>query len=91
MRLTADVAAWLDDNEPQDEEDRRDLLRALETLSEAGDYAAFRKGGRTILRGWGDEPLFLKDAQAKALLLRFVAAIDFEKEKAGGFRSGDSG
>ncbi|WP_395666656.1 hypothetical protein [Methylocella sp.] len=91
MRLTDDVAAWLDDNEPQDEQDRRDLLRALETLSEAGDYAARRVAGRLVLSGWSDAPLFLRDAQAKAFLLRCVAAIDFEKEKGAGFRSGEGG
>lgn len=87
MRETTDLAGWLDDNEPQDEQDRQDVLRAIETLSEVGNYAAARRDGRLVVRGWSGVWLLVRNEQTKASLLREIAAIDFDAEEGQGFRN----
>ncbi|ACK51144.1 hypothetical protein Msil_2210 [Methylocella silvestris BL2] len=77
VATTTDIAGWLDENEPADEQDRHDFFRAVETLSEVGNYTAALRGGTLAVSGWSGQTLLLSGAKARAALLRQVEALDF--------------
>ncbi|PNG24483.1 hypothetical protein [Methylocella silvestris] len=86
VATTTDIAGWLDDNEPADEQDRQDFLRAVETLSEVGNYAAALRGAALAVSGWSGQTLLLSGAKAKTALLRQVETLDFADFEPEAFR-----
>ncbi len=74
---TTDIAGWLDDNEPADEQDREDLLAAIREVAERGNYRATKKGRTLLVGAWGEEALLLANQTAKARLIREVESLAF--------------
>jgi hypothetical protein len=85
--LTTDIAAWLDENEPEDEQDRADLLASVRNVEEKGNYVAVKKGGRLLVTGWGELTLALANEKAKARLIREVELLSFDDESGQAFRN----
>ena len=79
MKKTTDIAGWLDDNEPQDEQDRADLLAAIQDEGEKGNYASKKRGRLLTVTGWSGLTLELANASAKARLIREVEALEFDE------------
>ena len=70
--ITTDIAAWLDEYEPQDAQERDELLAAIAAVAERGAYRATRKGRTLLIAAWGEEALLLANQTAKARLIREV-------------------
>ena len=87
MTKTTDIAGWLDENDPEDEQDRADLLASIRNVEENGNYAATKKGGRLLVTGWGDLTLALADETAKARLIREVEILRFDDDVGQAFRN----
>jgi hypothetical protein len=87
VAITADIAGWLDENEPEDEQDRADLLASIGNVEEKGNYATIKKGGRLLVKGWGDLTLALATATAKARLIREVELLRFDDDVGQAFRN----
>ncbi len=85
--ITTDIAAWLDENEPEDEQDRADLLASVRNVEEKGNYLAVKKGGRLLVTGWGELTLALANEKAKARLIREVELLPFDDEFGQAFRN----
>jgi hypothetical protein len=80
LTITSDIADWLDENEPEDEQDRADLLASIRDVEEKGNYATMKKAGRLLVKGWGDLTLALANATAKARLIREVELLRFDDD-----------
>ncbi|MGO9672992.1 MAG: hypothetical protein ACLPSF_02285 [Methylocella sp.] len=78
MTKTTDIAGWLDDYEPQDAQERDELLAAIEAVAERGAYRATRKGRTLLIAAWGEEALLLANQTAKARLVREVESLAFD-------------
>jgi hypothetical protein len=87
MAKTTDIAGWLDENEPEDEQDRADLLSSVRNVEEKGNYAATKQGGRLLVVGWGEETLVLANEKARARLIREVENLQFDDEAGQAFRN----
>ena len=85
--ITTDIAAWLDENEPEDEQDRADILASVRNVEEKGNYVAVKKGGRLLVTGWGELTLALANEKAKARLIREVELLPFDDESGQAFRN----
>lgn len=85
--ITTDIAAWLDENEPEDEQDRADLLASIRSVEEKGNYVAVKKGGRLLVTGWGELTLALANEKSKARLIREVELLPFDDESGQAFRN----
>jgi hypothetical protein len=84
--ITTDIAGWLDENEPEDEQERADLLASIRNAEEKGNYATVKKGGRLLLTGWGELTLALANEKAKARLIREVEILRFDDDASHAFR-----
>lgn len=92
MQRTTDIAGWLDDYEPQDAEDREDLLAAIREVAERGAYRATKKGRTLLIAAWGEEALLLANQTAKARLIREVESLVFDdSELRHAFRAPEAG
>jgi hypothetical protein len=80
LTKTTDIAGWLDENEPEDEQDRADLLASIRNVEENGNYAVTKKGGRLLVTGWGELTVALANETAKARLIREVEILRFDDD-----------
>ena len=73
MTKTTDIAAWLDENEPEDEQIAANPFGFdQERRGKNGNYAVTKKGGRLLVTGWGESTLAVANETAKARLIREV-------------------
>ncbi len=91
LTKTSDIAGWLDENEPEDEQDRADLLASIRNIEERGNYATTKRAGRLLVSGWGDALLILATEKTKATLTREVEILQFDDDVGQAFRNVASG
>ena len=70
--VTSDIEHWYDMNEPENQEDKNDLTRSVETVATVGSYSTGETNGQLFVSGWSDDKLRLASDKAKAHFLHYV-------------------
>lgn len=71
-KVTTDTEHWYDMNEPEDQQDKDNLIQSVETVATAGNYTTEEKHGQLFVSGWSGEELRLVNGKAKARFLQYV-------------------
>jgi hypothetical protein len=72
MPATSDFETWYQMNEPEDQQDKDDLMQSVITKTTVGNYTTEQQGGQLLISGWADGKLRLANEKAAASFLRFV-------------------
>ncbi len=71
--VTTDFDAWYEANEPEDQQDKDDLMQSVETPATVGNYTTEEKDGQFfVYRGAGGGQLRLASEKARTHFLRYV-------------------
>lgn len=70
--VTTDFETWYEANEPEDQQDRDDLVQSVETATTVGNYSTVRSSGQLFVSCGTGAQLRLAGDKAKMQFLLFV-------------------
>lgn len=70
--VTTDFETWHEANEPEDQQDKDDLIQSVETATTVGNYSTEKKGEQLFVSCGAGDQLRLASDRAKAQFLRYV-------------------
>jgi hypothetical protein len=72
MSVTNDMVHWLGMNEPDDQQDKDDLIQSIETRSSVGHNNTQEKQGQVFVSGWSNDELRLPNQKAVARFVHYI-------------------
>jgi hypothetical protein len=72
MPATSDFETWYQMNEPEDQQDKDDLIQSVVSKATVGNYTTEQQGEQLFVSGWADSKLRLSNDNVIASFLRFV-------------------
>ena len=86
MATVTDLDSWLSNNEPNDEEEKDQLIRSLNDISEEGSYRVTSRNGQYFVYGWSDDVLRLYNEEKRLKFIAMVEEVKVEDELEEGYR-----